>query len=373
MRGRRWLFLLLTACPGGGNVRPPDPIGTKDASTQSSRPSVMKIACGDFHTCAVMSDYSVLCWGRNKSGELGDATDVDRPLPVSVKGIGMASDIALGANFSCAHMHDRPESVWCWGSGRILGDARIVDKLPPTRVAGVLAAEGAYTTKLVRAGGYMICALTEAPTPVKCWGLDPSPPGAPKKDAVEVAVAGAHGCARMKDGTIGCWGEGIWGAPSGKESFATPGVSKAKQIATGDGFGCALVESGSIACWGRNDEGELGTQPDADNHGQAESVPRISAAIQVAAAESHVCAITAGNTVTCWGANDEGELGRGTRTLGEQPQSLVNLRARQIAVGADHTCVLTPEGDVMCWGSNRNGQLGDGTTERRLVPTKVIF
>lgn len=356
-----WLLLLcLTACPGpGGNVRPPDPVGG-EASTSQAKPQVMKIACGDFHTCAVMSDRSVWCWGRNKSGELGDGTDIDRTTPVSVKGFSGAAEIALGANFSCAVS----DGVWCWGSGRLMGDGKIVDKLPPTRVPVANA-------KLLRAGGYMICALGDSD--VKCWGLDPNPPGAPKKDVVELAVAGAHGCARMKDATVTCWGEGIWGAPAGKESFASPGISKAKQIATGDGFGCALLENGSIACWGRNDEGELGTQPDADNHVQAANVPRISAAIQVAAAESHVCAITAGNTVTCWGANDEGELGRGTRTLGETPQSLVNLRAQQIAIGADHTCVLTPEGDVMCWGSNRNGQLGDGTTERRLVPTKVIF
>ena len=67
------------------------------------------------------------------------------------------------------------------------------------------------------------------------------------------------------------------------------------------------------------------------------------------------------------------KLGRGTRTLGEGPQSLVGLRASQIALGADHVCVLTPESAIMCWGSNRNGQLGNGSTERELQPVQVQF
>ncbi len=360
-----WVFLFFTACPGsGGNPHPPDPVGTADAGAPRSGARVAKLACGDFHTCALMTDHTVRCWGRNRSGELGDGTDTDRPSAVSVKDLANVTDIALGANFSCALGSDH--AVSCWGSGRILGDGKIVDKVPPTKVA--LAGTAA---EQIRAGGYMICSL--AGGSVSCWGLDPTPPGAPKKGALELAVAGAHGCARLAEGTINCWGEGIWGAPAGKESFASPGVAHAKQIATGDGFGCALIDAGSVMCWGRNDEGELGTQPDADNHTQAAAVPRITSALQVVAAESHMCAVTAGNTVTCWGANDEGELGRGTRTLGEPPQSLVNLRAAQIAVGADHTCVLTPEADVMCWGSNRNGQLGDGTLEQRLTPTKAVF
>jgi alpha-tubulin suppressor-like RCC1 family protein len=86
-----------------------------------------------------------------------------------------------------------------------------------------------------------------------------------------------------------------------------------------------------------------------------------------------VCAITGADAVTCWGGNDEGELGRGTRTIGEEPQPIEKLRARDIALGADHACAITPEGAVHCWGSNRNGQIGDNTTERRLKPTPVQF
>lgn len=355
-----WL-LALAACPGGGgNPRPIDP-PIVQAEGGVAAPEVLSIACGDFHSCALMKDRTVRCWGRNRDGEIGDGTDTDRTRPVLVKGVSGVQELALGANFSCARMSDK--TVRCWGSGRLRGDATILDKQPPTAVPGI------SDIVQLRAGGYMICALDGAGE-TKCWGLDPKP--AAPKGAVELAVAGAHGCSRAADGSVRCWGEGIWGAQTG-ESFSNPGIVKAKAIATGDSFGCALVETGNVMCWGRNDEGELGVQPDSDNHPSATPVPRISAALAIAAAESHVCALTAGSTVTCWGANDEGELGRGTRTLGEGPQSLVGLRASQIALGADHVCVLTPESAIMCWGSNRNGQLGNGSTERELRPVQVQF
>src|SRR5207248_3534955 len=135
---------------------------------------------------------------------------------VEVKGVKGVQELALGANFSCARMSDK--TVQCWGSGRIRADSVIVDKQPPAPVPDI--------TDIVqlRAGGYMICALTSTGD-VKCWGLDPKPTGAPKGVA-EIAVAGAHGCARLTTGAVQCWGEGIWGAPvSSKESFSTPGIT----------------------------------------------------------------------------------------------------------------------------------------------------
>jgi alpha-tubulin suppressor-like RCC1 family protein len=308
-----------------------------------------------------MRDKTVRCWGRNKGGEIGDGTDVDRSRPTPVKGLTGVEDIAAGASFSCARMSD--QSVKCWGSGRLLGDARILDKIPPTTVPVV------SSVVELRAGGYVICAL-DTHREVSCWGLDPKLTGEPK-GVTGIAAAGAHACARLETGGARCWGEGIWSAPKGRDSFADPGLSKVASIATGDSFACALLESGSVSCWGRNDEGELGQQPDSDNHSTASVVPNVSHATFLAAGESHVCAIAQGGSVACWGGNDEGELGRGTRTIGEQPKLIPNLRAKTIAIGADHVCAIDLDGSVWCWGSNRNGQLGDGTTERRLEPTKI--
>src|SRR5207249_1436321 len=78
------------------------------------------LACGDFHTCALMPDSTVRCWGRGKSGELGDGAAQDRVQPTPVPGLRDVEQLALGASFSCALL--RGGTVRCWGSGAILGD-----------------------------------------------------------------------------------------------------------------------------------------------------------------------------------------------------------------------------------------------------------
>lgn len=359
-------LLGLTGCPGRTLDRPPNPDGRGGGNgngVAGDARAVLSIACGDFHSCAIMADRTVRCWGRNKSGELGDGTDADQSRPTPVRGLTDVAELALGANFSCARLTDK--TVKCWGSGRLLGDARMVDHVPPTPVPNV------GDVMQLRAGGYVVCALRGGGE-VTCWGSDQPTTGAPRP-SIDVSVAGAHACARTSDGAARCWGEGIWGAPVGKESFSNPGVARARLLATGDSFACVGVDEGKVQCWGRNDEGELGQQPDADDHPAASVVPNVSGARQLVAAESHVCVITDAGAVLCWGANDEGELGRGTRTIGEQPGPVPNLSARSIALGADHGCAIDTDGHVVCWGNNRNGQLGDGTNERRGAPTPVAF
>jgi len=306
-----------------------------------------------------MKDQSVRCWGRNKDGELGDGTSAARSRPAIVSGIA-ARDVALGASFSCALTTEN--TVKCWGSGRIFGDSRIAEKAAPALVPSVT------NVSELRAGGYFICAAHPSTLGgVSCWGLDPSPGGEPKS-ALTLAAAGAHACARLDTGQARCWGEGIWST-----TFANPNIQKITDIATGDGFACAVRDDKTVSCWGRNDEGELGMQPDQDDHGTPNAVPGVLNASRVIAAESHVCAIIDGGGIACWGGNDEGELGRGTRTISEKPAIALNLRAKSMAIGADHACAITMEDDLYCWGNNTDGQLGDGTTERHLSPVRVLF
>jgi alpha-tubulin suppressor-like RCC1 family protein len=183
----------------------------------------------------------------------------------------------------------------------------------------------------------------------------------------------------MTDGTVRCWGDSPWNGV-GSPSLATPRVKNVRQISTGDDMACALLGSaaspardGIVSCWGRNDQGEVGREPDNDWHADGLPVP-IDHVTSVTAGEAHACAIRDDGSITCWGSNGDGELGRGRQGPPELPAAVPGITgAAELALGADHACVLGRDHTIWCWGSNAVGQVGDGTKERRTNPTRVAW
>jgi hypothetical protein len=142
-------------------------------------------------------------------------------------------------------------------------------------------------------------------------------------------------------------------------------------IDAGGSFTCALSDVGEAYCWGDNDSGQLGDGTRIERH----SPVRVSgehsfSAITVGGV--HACGLSLG-TAYCWGSNSRGQLGDGTLTDRLSPVPVATgLSFRAISAGSDHTCGLTHAGAAYCWGSNLNGQLGDGTSaEERLTPVPV--
>jgi Regulator of chromosome condensation (RCC1) repeat len=380
----RWAFgsgilAAVAACGGGspmgptpnappGPSLPPAAVGPAPAKAPPAQ-GATQMDCGDFHTCARLVDGTVRCWGRNDRGQLGDGTTVDAATPVTPAGLRGVVEVAAGASFTCARLEGG--AVQCWGSGRLLGDGIPRASLPPTAVPNV---GGALE---VRAAGLVTCARRA--DGARCWGLEGDRARAATSTdlpdlgkPVELATGAAHACGRQGDGSVRCWGDFEWtvGAAS---SFLRPALRGVRRLVTGDDFLCAIVDDGAVRCWGRNDDGQLGKAPDDEIHAAALEILGVRGAERLAAGEGQACAVLAGGTVQCWGANEEGELGLGTRTTTELPQPAVKglSAVRDVCIGSAHACALTEGGAVHCWGANTAGQVGDGTKERRLTPTRV--
>ncbi|HXU05604.1 MAG TPA: RCC1 repeat-containing protein [Polyangia bacterium] len=131
-------------------------------------------------------------------------------------------------------------------------------------------------------------------------------------------------------------------------------------VSAGGGHAClARKEDGSLWCWGRNDHGQIG---DGTRTPRAlpVRVPGISHPQALAAGDAHTCVAESGGRVLCWGADDTGQLADGggpDRGLPREVPGISNVKA--LAAGKDFTCALSEDG-VRCWGDDSVGQLGDG-------------
>jgi alpha-tubulin suppressor-like RCC1 family protein len=131
--------------------------------------------------------------------------------------------------------------------------------------------------------------------------------------------------------------------------------------------GCSLMTDQSVRCWGANYNGELGRGDIGDARGAPAVVPGLLA-VQVVAGRSHRCALSADGLVRCWGSNGNGECGLpGAVSAQPTPTVVPGLtEVEEIAATLSHTCARRRDGTVWCWGFNYYGQLGipyDGTGE----------
>jgi alpha-tubulin suppressor-like RCC1 family protein len=379
------------------------------------------VAAGDYHTCALLKNGTVSCWGQNEFGQLGDPTTEGGtagnpggssalPTPTVVAGLAGVTQIATGAYFTCALLTDR--TVSCWGDNEYgeLGNAVDIGTFNPTATPTPVA--GLTGVSQIAAGGDHTCALLTDRT-VTCWGwnahgelgnptnattdnANPSPTAVAGLTEVTQITAGVdHTCALLTDHTVSCWGNNYFGElgnPTNTEenqtSIASPtptavgGLTGVTRVVAGDYHTCAVLADGSLTCWGHNYFGELGN---SDTTGFVHSTPTpvaglIGATTQVAGGYTHTCALQSNATVACWGENYTGELGYSTanfdQTHHQTPTVIANLTGvAGITAGYYHSCAPLTNGTVVCWGDNYYGQLGNaadnGNDDANPTPTLV--
>jgi len=187
-----------------------------------------------------------------------------------------------------------------------------------------------------------------------------------------------HTCGLTPDGQAYCWGYALNGqlGNAGIAPSATPvavsGENRFSDIQLGSFHTCALATSKNIYCWGVNDDNQLGLGAGATTfYFEPQQVPD-DQFIALAVGSNHGCAISEQGPTYCWGNNDFGQLGDGTRL---NRNALVEVETYEVfvklAAGSNYTCGLTEQGEVYCWGEGRNAALGTGTTYDRLSPRRI--
>jgi alpha-tubulin suppressor-like RCC1 family protein len=179
------------------------------------------------------------------------------------------------------------------------------------------------------------------------------------------------------------------------DTGAAPGVHPVGPTLAVGGDHVCVLRGGKVECWGSNNSGDLGigvsSGPQSCNGTACSPAPvavtGLSASVEsVAAGDGQTCALLAGGTVACWGANDIGQLGDGSTSGPEMCQSQFSCSttpsvvsgvsgATAVATNGEEACAVVSGGAVKCWGSNGFGALGNGTTATDLggssVPTMV--
>jgi len=370
---------------------------TAPATAPANAGTVPVVTSGGGHSCALMTDQSVWCWGRNTTGQLGNGTVADSLVPVWVRTLPPAINVSAGHDHTCAV--STSNQVWCWGSdafGELGNGSTSTSQKFPVLALGVQALQ-------VSAGDGFTCAVTLTHT-VKCWGdnnfgelgdgtlADSSTPVKVKNltNVTQVAAGYFHACALESSGTVWCWGDnsngqlGDGSTTSSKIPVIVP-LQNANYVAAGASDTCAILSAGDLQCWGLNFVGELGTGDFTDHHLPTQVVSLSGGVSQVTLGEDFGCAIatSSGPAALCWGdADGHGQLGNGDFTAQiPVPTPVFGLMTspaggssgpQQIAAGAHHTCVVLVSGLVDCWGQGFYGNLGNGSGLDRAIPTPVI-
>ncbi|MBX3218441.1 MAG: hypothetical protein KF850_40925 [Labilithrix sp.] len=338
--------------------RAPSPDDAPAMVTVEGLGGVVQLSTSGTTACALSSAGAVHCWGNNSDALLGreagepapDGAPHPTPAPVALPGPAVRVDI--GPRVGCAIL--ATTETWCWGYNGTaqLGRATSQQLGAPARapLAGVKAtrtAHGSFTSFAVTAEGDVVSWGTvggprgNLAARTSSMELDPRPLPIGLGDVTRLAVTSSstvqrwgspqppldvygRACA-VGDGEVHCWGRSEYAAlGTGSPDVAlrptraamNSGIAWAQQVAAGGDTTCARLTDGTVQCAGDNRRGGLAVGGDAGAAFSMAFRPAtelVGRAVGVAATRSAVCALLETGAVACWGANDEGQLGQGTR------------------------------------------------------------
>lgn len=242
--------------------------------------------------------------------------------------------------------------VYCWGNNDFgnLGDGSPIPPSPTysnfSNIPVEIKMTGALSGKTVKklAGGVLAKCVIASDDKGYCWGYNANgelgigTSGASVNEPTQIVMTNALAGKTLKD------------------------ISSAA-----NGF-CALASDDKVYCWGQNAGSLTNTNPTSSSDEPIMTVDTnnvLSGKVinQLSAGTQHVCVIANDNKIYCWGHNLDGELGRGTSTTMSPPAQIDMLNfagktPNSISSGFNYSCATTTDNSLFCWGANNDNQLG---------------
>jgi alpha-tubulin suppressor-like RCC1 family protein len=195
------------------------------------------LTMGDSHSCILMADMNVRCWGAGGSGQLGYASIEnigDDEFPISIPDVnigGPVLEVDAGGAHTCARLNDG--KMRCWGgawSGQLgYGNTNTIgdDEHPasagdvPVGAAVVAQATGIEHTCAITAVGRIRCwgsnwsgelgygntdGIGATNTPQSAGNVPAIPLGLPMSTTATALALGFMTCALYDTGDVLCWG-----------------------------------------------------------------------------------------------------------------------------------------------------------------------
>ena len=333
------------------------------------------ISTGGLHSCAILENDTLKCWGYNFFGQLGiestndmgdETGEMGASLPTVNLGTGRtALAVALGRWHSCALLDDNTMKCWGYNFGGELGQddnalrGTFANSMGDNIVAINLGA--GRTATAIAAGDHMSCAILDDAT-LKCWGKNTS--GQLGQESVTTLGDNPGEMAALPAINLGTGRTAVSVAVGGEDFY---------------GHVCAILDNSTLKCWGYNLSGQLGYE-DVSSRGDSlgemgDTLTAIGLGTglvpsQVSVGHNHTCVVFTDSTIKCWGINSTGQLGvEHTNSIGDGGSEmddnlvLVNLGSGLLTSAhsaSRHTCAILTTGKLKCWGNNFTSALGLG-------------
>ena len=295
-----------------------------------------QINAGEQHSCAIRTNNTVACWGRNDFGQRELSSSPDPNVHANTKFLA----VSAGLQHACGIKADG--TVVCWG--RRANNRTNLTSNPQLDVNTKFLA--------VSAGDLHSCGI-KANGRVACWGDNgseqSSPTSSPDVDAntrfMAVIAGREHSCGIKADERVACWGDDSLSQRSPTSNPDVDANTRFLTVSAGDNHNCGIKADGQVACWGNGGDGQ--TNPTSNPY-----VNTTTTFVAVSAGNTHTCGITADRWVACWGS-DASNQSSPTSSLDVDTTTTAFVA---VSAGGSHTCGIKANRRVACWGRRDEGQ-----------------